>query len=158
MKKRTRRWSEQHFNELGLGRFGEPFLHRVHHERREWCEPCTSGFTCSSFFESDAQRERCYWDVRDELFAEVNWPDSHGIRPYGYWLYEAPLVCDHDPRCPTPAGDAAVDRWLDEHEQLSPRERRELLTPAPRLSAGDGAIDDDADVSAPLELEEPADA
>lgn len=80
-----------------------------------------------------------YWDLRDRLFA-----DEHpGRRPISFWWFEAPGVCRHDPRCELPGerpgGGADWDarhRWLDEHDQLSVRERaalaeRAALTPEP---------------------------
>jgi hypothetical protein len=94
---------------------------------------CEDEFGCGqSAYESEVDREAAWWKHRSRLMR-----DRQGTRPWGWWRYEAPAACVHDPSCPLPAGgrDRSVRQvsWLAAHGLLEPRERALLLR-------GDGTV------------------
>jgi hypothetical protein len=77
------------------------------------------GIGCWSRFESDEEREETYWAHRDELIRTSN----AGVRPYAFWVYEAPTICRHKPPCPMPPNRHAEKvKWLEAHGLLTAQE------------------------------------
>lgn len=113
------RWSEDQYDELGLGRLFDSQRWRMTCTRPEWCPKCSNGWSCGSFFADRDEMEQAYWDLREALLAD----ELLTNRPRSWWMFEAPLLCAHEPPCDAPQTSDARDRWLDYHDQLTARER-----------------------------------
>jgi hypothetical protein len=84
--------------------------------------PCPDPYGCLSEYEDEAEAEASYWHHRDRLLE-----GAEGSRPAGFWTFEAPAVCAHEPRCAVPADTAGGAGWLAAHDALEPRERAAVL-------------------------------
>jgi hypothetical protein len=103
----------------------------------EWT-PC-DGIGCWSAFTDEADRELAWWQLRDELLDGRN----PGVRPPGFWVYEAPGLCRCVPRCQKWPKDQAA--WLEKHGQLTMREKAALSAQANTIIPIGEVLNDNSD-------------